>query len=124
MEAYDEGALPQDQLDAVVEYLVRLRNEPEYLAWDEKLAARGAALWNDELDCGGCHEVNAGDGGGAPNFAGRGSLAWIKRVIRNSAGPDLYEDSAEMPSFEGKLSDQEIEALAAYVHGQGLHPAP
>lgn len=120
MEAYDEAALPNDQLDAVVEYLVRLRDEPEVMPWDEALAAQGAKLWEEELECSGCHEVNAGEGGGAPNFAGRGRVEWIARVIRNSAGPDLYEDSAEMPSFEGKLTDAEIEALAAYVHGLGL----
>lgn len=120
MEAYDEAALPQAQLDAVVEYLVRLRDESEVMPWDEALAERGAKLWDEELECSGCHEVNAGEGGGAPNFAGRGGLAWIARVIRNSGAADLYEDGAQMPTFDGKLSDEQIEALAAYVHGLGL----
>lgn len=122
MEAYDEAALPQEQLDAVIEYLVRLRGEPEVLAWDDALADKGARLWEDTLECSGCHEVEKGAGGGAPNFAGRGTQAWIDRVIRNSGGPDLYEGDAQMPRFEGKLSDAEIAQLAAFVHGQGLAP--
>ena len=63
------------------------------------------------------------DGDGAPVFAGRGTRAWIARVIRNSSMVDLYGSEAEMPKFEGKLSDQEITALADYVYAQGSRSA-
>ena len=120
MEAYDEEALPDEQLMAVIEYLIELRGEPEVMPWDAALASRGRKLWDEELECSGCHEVEAGAGGGSPNFAGRGTQDWIQRIIRNSGGPDLFEDIAQMPKFEDKLSDAEIEALAGFVHGLGV----
>ncbi|PRP95405.1 Cytochrome b6 [Enhygromyxa salina] len=125
MEAYSVEDLPDEQLDAVIEFLLELReqgkDEPDPSAYDAKLAKQGAALWEDELDCSGCHEIEKGaDGVGTPVFWGRGTRAWIARVIRNSSQADLYGENAEMPAFEGKLSDEEIAALADYVYAQGL----
>lgn len=119
MEAYSVEDLPDEQLTAVVEYLVQLRGD-DAMKVDEKLAAKGKTLWEDELECNGCHEIEKGAGGGSPNFFQRGSLDWIKRVIRDSSGPDLFEDGAEMPKFEGKLSDEQIDQLATLVYEQGL----
>ena len=123
MEAYAVEDLPDDQLDAVVEFLIEQREQGEEspAIWDAQLAARGKTLWENDLDCSGCHSLERGaDGDGAPVFAGRGTRAWIERVIRNSSAVDLYGKEAEMPAFESKLSDQEITALADYVHSQGL----
>jgi ubiquinol-cytochrome c reductase cytochrome b subunit len=124
MEAYAVEDLSDENLDAVVEFLIELRAQgeesPDSAAWDAELAKRGKALWESELDCSGCHSLERGaDGDGAPVFAGRGTQAWIARVIRNSSMVDLYGSEAEMPKFEGKLSDQEIAALADYVYAQG-----
>lgn len=124
MEAYSVEDLPDDQLDAVVEYMIMLREQgsdsPDLSAYDEALAKRGAALWADELDCSGCHQIEKGaDGDGAPTLWGRGSREWIARVIRDSSAVDLYGKQAEMPKFDGKLSDEQIEALADYVYTRG-----
>jgi len=119
MEPYPPEELPDEQLDATVEYLVSLRNDPA-VPWDQQLAAKGKQLWEDELDCNACHEVKKGAGGGSPNFHARGTRDWIARVITDSSGPDLYEDEAEMPKFGDKLSEEQIDALAAYIHEQGL----
>ncbi len=119
MEAYPPEDLPQDQLDATIEYLLSLRDDPQ-MPWDEALAAKGKTLWEDELECSACHEVEKGAGGGSPNFYRRGTKDWIARVITDSSGPDLYEGEAEMPKFGDKLSEEQIDALAAYIHEQGL----
>jgi ubiquinol-cytochrome c reductase cytochrome b subunit len=116
MEAYDADALPDADLDAVIEYMLELRGDGGDL--EQALVARGRALWPD-LDCGDCHETEAGKGGGPPNLAGRGSRAWIARVIANSSAEDLYEADAEMPEFADKLTEAQIEQLAAYVYVQG-----
>jgi ubiquinol-cytochrome c reductase cytochrome b subunit len=121
MEAYAVADLPEDQLAAVVEYIVSLRADPAVPA-DATLAKQGKVLWDDELECNGCHEVEKGAGGGSPNFFERGNVAWIERVITDSSGPDLYEDGAEMPKFGKKLSKEQIHALAVLVHEQGLEP--
>jgi ubiquinol-cytochrome c reductase cytochrome b subunit len=124
MEAYAVEDLPDAKLDAVVEYLIMLREQgsdtPDASAYDQALAKQGEALWADELDCSGCHAIEKGaDGDGAPVFWGRGTRAWIARVIRDSSQIDLYGSEAEMPKFEGKLSDEQIEALADYVYTRG-----
>ena len=123
MEAFAPEDLPDEQLDAIIEYMIELRAKAsegeDAPSYDQALAKKGAELWSDS-ECSGCHEVEKGaDGAGTPVLWGRGSRAWIARVIHNSGQPDLYGDEAEMPKFEGKLSKEEIAALADYVHAQG-----
>jgi ubiquinol-cytochrome c reductase cytochrome b subunit len=110
MEAYAEDDLPQEQLDAVVEYIMQLQGDTEV---DQALAKTGAALWEDELECNACHEVEPGEEGSAPNLHAHGSQAWVARVIRDSSQADLFGDYAAMPKFADKLSEDEIVALAA-----------
>jgi ubiquinol-cytochrome c reductase cytochrome b subunit len=117
MEPLPVSAASDEQLRAVVEYLMSLSG-PEVGATDATLAATGKALWDGTLECSGCHEVEAGKSGAGPTLAGRGTTAWVARVIRNSAEPDLYGDTAEMPKFADKLSAAEIEALAAFITSQ------
>ena len=62
--------------------------------------------------------IEAGKDSTGPTLAGRGTAAWIARVIQDSSAKDLYGDTAEMPKFAGKLSPAEIEALAQYVAEQ------
>lgn len=103
------------ELAAIVEYMISLAGA-EVGAADATLAAKGKELWGgDAWDCSGCHEVEAGKSGAGPNLAGRGTTAWVARVIANSGEPELYGDTAEMPKFAGKLTPAEIEALAQFV---------
>ncbi|NVB40284.1 cytochrome b N-terminal domain-containing protein [Pseudenhygromyxa sp. WMMC2535] len=124
MEPYAAEDLPDEQLDPTIEYMLMLReqgeDEPNAAAYDAAAAKKGQALWEDELECSGCHEVEKGaDGVGTPVLWGRGTRAWIASVIRNSSQAHLYGENAEMPKFEGKLSDEEIATLADYVYRQG-----
>jgi ubiquinol-cytochrome c reductase cytochrome b subunit len=116
MEPYPETgekAIASEQLHAVVEYLWQLQGEADV---DETLAAEGKALWDDELTCNNCHEVQAGVEGTAPNLAGHGSAAWVARVIRDSSKPDLFGEAAQMPKFgEDELDEQALAELAAFV---------
>ena len=118
MEDYPEEEVSTEQLQAVVEFLVKL----EGAEVDVTLAEVGAGLWEDELDCNNCHEIEAGKDGDGPNLLGHASQAWVERVIRDSSKPDLYGEAAEMPKFEGKLSDEEIADLAAFVVAQRAEP--
>ncbi len=125
MDPYDAEALPDDKLEAVVEYLVQLSGSGEEV--DATLAEQGKALFIDELDCNGCHEVEPGVDGGGPNMHGHGSAPWVARVIRDSAQPDLYGSDAKMPKFADKLTDDEISDLARFVvarRGVTADPVP
>jgi ubiquinol-cytochrome c reductase cytochrome b subunit len=117
MEPVPASTVPDDQLRAAIEYLLSLAG-PEVGATDAAMVASGKALWEGTLECSGCHEVEAGKADTGPTLAGRGSPAWIARVIRNSAEPDLYGDTAEMPKFADKLSPAEITALAEFISSQ------
>ena len=117
-------AIPDDQLDALVEYLWKLQGESDV---DEVLAKTGATLWEDELDCNGCHEIAAGEEGSGPNLLGHGSEEWVARVIRDSSQADLFGEEAEMPTFgEDKLDDEQLAKLAAFVvrrrEGEAVQP--
>ncbi len=117
MDAYPEEDLAQEKLDAVVEYLLELQGDPG-MTVDAALAKKGAALWEDDLECNACHEIEAGEEADAPNLHGHGSQAWVARVIRDSSQGDLFGDYAAMPKFADKLSDEDIDALAAFVVNQ------
>lgn len=113
MEPYPVDAVSDEQLHAVVEYLVELM-DPD-LVTDKALADKGKALWKDELECSNCHEVEPGKDNEGPNLSSHGTQAWVERVIRDSSKPDLFGKTAEMPKFESKLDDAQIAALAAFV---------
>lgn len=126
MEAYSAEDLPDEDLDAIIEYMLLLRAKAQSeeqaaaASYDAKLAKRGQSYWEDEADCSGCHEVEKGvDGMGAPVLWGRGSRDWIAQVIRDASQQHLYGEEAEMPKFAGKLSDEDIATLADYVYRRG-----
>ena len=127
MEPLPVEAVSDAELAAVVEYVYGLSGpeiaEPSTL--DAALVVQGKKLWdaNKKVECSGCHEVEAGKSGTGPTLAGRGTQAWIARVINDSSQPDLYGDTAEMPKFAGKLAPAEIEALAQFIAGQRQAPA-
>ncbi|TPV95242.1 MAG: c-type cytochrome [Myxococcales bacterium FL481] len=114
MEAYPEDELPEDQLVAVVEYLVSLAGD-DAPPFDANLAAKGKALFDDELDCNNCHETEPGESGDGPNLSGLGSQAWIARVIADSSAEDLFGSEADMPKFVGKLSEDDLTMIAEFV---------
>ncbi len=118
MEPLPPETLPDPEMAALVEYLMHLSG-PELGATDTTLVAQGKALWDsDRLECSGCHEIEAGKEGAGPTLAGRGTLAWLVRIIENSSAADLYGESAEMPQFATKLKPPEIAALAQFIADQ------
>lgn len=117
MEPLTTEAVSDEELKAVIEYVVSLSGSGE--ATDAELVKRGKELWDTKLECSSCHEVEAGKDSTGPTLAGRGTAAWVARIITDSSQKDLYGDTAEMPKFGGKLSPQEIEALAQFVVAKG-----
>jgi len=114
MEPLSPEELPEDELMAAVEYVISLRGA-EAGALDAALVARGRELWDEKLECSGCHEVEAGKEGTGPTLAGHGSLVWLERVIADSSAVDLYGEGAEMPKFGAKLSPAQISTLAGLI---------
>ncbi|MCA9719472.1 MAG: cytochrome b N-terminal domain-containing protein [Myxococcales bacterium] len=117
MEPLPASDVSDEDLWATVEYLYSLRGDAKDI--DDAKASRGKALWDDTLECNGCHELERKAEGAAPTLAGRGTLEWIQRVIADSSAPDLFADAAEMPKYKDKLSEDEIAALAQFIVEQG-----
>jgi ubiquinol-cytochrome c reductase cytochrome b subunit len=89
-------------------------------SFDKALADRGLAIYHRE-NCDDCHAEDGKSEGveGAPNFAGRGTTAWIARIIRDGSEPMLFSDRNEMPKFgPDKLADDDVAALAALIAAQ------
>ncbi|MBK8266744.1 MAG: cytochrome b N-terminal domain-containing protein [Nannocystis sp.] len=114
MEPLSAEDLPEEELMAAVEYVLSLRGD-EAGALDAGLVKRGQALWEEKLECSGCHEVEAGKEGTGPTLAGHGSRAWLERMIVDPTAVDLYGEGAEMPKFGAKLSAAEISTLAGLI---------
>jgi mono/diheme cytochrome c family protein len=102
-------------------------------AWQQANVARGARVY--QTNCAGCHgdklqgqpdwhHLNAAGRLPAPPLDGTGhgfrhSNAELFHIVKFSvldqAGPDYRTD---MPAFDGKLSDDDIHAVLAYIHAQ------
>lgn len=108
-----DGLLTAKEVDAVVEYVVKISGQKA----DPALAARGAPVF--EQQCAACHGP---DGKGVRAFGGPnltdgiwlygGTRADIHNTVWNSHG-------GVMPAWKGHLSDATIRKLTAYVHSLG-----
>jgi len=123
MEPYPPKDLSDEQLKAVVEYVTSLMG-PSAGHVDAGLAAKGKELFQDELDCNNCHEVEPGKTADGPNFHNHGTRDWIVRVLRNSSAEDLFGKSAAMPKFEGKLTPEQMTQLAELILAQRIAGKP
>jgi len=84
------------------------------------LAKKGEEIVKRD-ECDDCHSADGKSEGvdGAPNFAGRGTIAWIERLIRDGSAGTLFSDHNEMPKFgRDKLSDEDVAALAQLIARQ------
>ena len=101
-----------DELGALVEYIYSLGGG----TFDAAEAARGQAIFRRE-SCDDCHATDGKtEGDGAPNLAGRGSAAWVERLVRDPGAGLYYDTKNEMPRFgPEKLSDADLHALSALL---------
>ncbi|PHQ70039.1 MAG: cytochrome-c oxidase, cbb3-type subunit III [Paracoccus sp.] len=101
------------QIDQVVEYVLSLSELPH----DQTAAAAGEVVFQD--NCAACHmEDGTGDRmQGAPNLA---DAVWLygsdPQTIRRMVQEGPY---GVMPAWSSRLSEADIRAVAAYVHGLG-----
>ncbi|MEL6365987.1 MAG: cytochrome-c oxidase, cbb3-type subunit III [Pseudomonadota bacterium] len=108
-----DGVLDRDQVSDVVDYVLSLSGQDA----DPAAAERGAVIFEEQ--CVVCH-MEGGVGNrdlGAPNLADAiwlygGDRADIRETIWNSR-------YGVMPSWEARLDDATISALAVYVHALG-----
>jgi len=114
MQAYGAGGLlPKETVNNLVDYVMSLSDEP----YNEANAAAAAPVFQEQ--CAQCHGTEGkGDRTqGAPNLTDPiwlygGDPITIRETLWNGRG-------GVMPTWEGRLSEEEILALAVYVHSLG-----
>jgi len=78
--------------------------------------SRGSRLFHTGK-CIECHTISGEGGSSGPKLTdvgGRGSREYIVQQIKN---PRSHNPDADMPSFEGRLPEKDIEDLADYLSG-------
>jgi cytochrome c oxidase cbb3-type subunit 3 len=105
--------LDETQIGQVVEYVLALSGQDH----DAALAAEGTELFVD--NCSGCHmEDGSGDRSqGAPNLS---DAIWLYGGTREAVTHSVfYARYGVMPNWSPRLTEDEIRAVAFYVHGRG-----
>ncbi len=105
--------LSGEEIDAVVEYVVSLSSGDV----DSTLAQEGRTVFAD--NCASCHgDEGLGDRElGAPNIA---DALWLYGGDRETLHETVYNARfGVMPAWGQRLSDEDVRAVALYVHGLG-----
>jgi cytochrome c oxidase cbb3-type subunit 3 len=108
-----DGILDDAQIAQVVEHVLAISGQEH----DAALAAQGATIFMD--NCTACHMENGtGDRAqGAPNLT---DAIWLYGGARETITQSVYYARfGVMPAWANKLSEDEIRAVATYVHSLG-----
>jgi cytochrome c oxidase cbb3-type subunit 3 len=112
MTAFDD-ILSDEEIASVVQYVRNISGQEA----DATLAAAGETVYLD--NCAACH-MDDGTGDrflGAPNLT---DAIWLYGGDVETLTETVYNSRfGVMPSWQGRLSEAEIRAVAAYVHGLG-----
>jgi ubiquinol-cytochrome c reductase cytochrome b subunit len=109
--------LPPDEMAALTEFVYAQSSPPDA---DATLARKGEGLFS-QRNCDSCHEIEPGRDSDAPNLYRRGTLEHVSRIIETASHPELYGERSKMPRFAGKLTPEQITALATFVREQRKH---
>jgi ubiquinol-cytochrome c reductase cytochrome b subunit len=123
MPAYPPEKLNDAQLKSLVEFVLSVSATPPK-DLDAALAKQGEELFSGDASCSDCHEAGTGLPGSAPTLSKRGSVDWIASVIRDSSQKHLFSDNAKMPKMGSKLSADQVQRLAEFIHLQQPLVAP
>jgi len=108
-----DPVVPKDvPFDALVEWLYAETGAADVSA---ALVEEGKAYFDDG-SCSSCHARDGEEEDGiGPNLGGRGSRAMLVAFIEDPGHPLWFGDDNEMPAYAGKLTRQQVEAVAEYL---------
>ena len=108
-----DGILDDAQIDAVVEHVLAISGQEH----DATLAAEGATVFAD--NCAACH-MDAGEGDRTQGAPALNDAIWLYGGSRDKIKETVtYARFGVMPAWAGRLTEDEIRAVAAYVHSRG-----
>jgi ubiquinol-cytochrome c reductase cytochrome b subunit len=106
--------LHEREAAAIVAYVRRASRQP-YPGFQEPLETVGAIF---ARYCVGCHKIEGDGGTEGPDLTHVGSEHDEATLRRWIVDPELVDPDAEMPSFGDRLSDAQLDAIAAYLAGR------
>jgi len=108
-----DGLLDDTQIGQVVEYVLQLSGQEH----DAALATAGQTVFAD--NCAACH-MEDGSGDRAQGAPALNDPIWLYGGDRDTITKTVtYARFGVMPSWAGRLSEDEIRAVATYVHSRG-----
>jgi len=78
--------------------------------------SRGSRLFHTGK-CIECHTISGEGGSSGPNLTDVGSRRSRDYIIQQIRNPRSHKPDTDMPSFEGRLPEKDIEDLADYLSG-------
>jgi cytochrome c oxidase cbb3-type subunit 3 len=105
--------LAKDEIAAVAEHVLGVSGQNH----DAALSARGATLFAEQ--CASCHGENAKGlrEVGAPDLT---DAIWLRGGTREAITAQITRPkNGKMPSWAGRLTEQDVRKVAVYVHGLG-----
>lgn len=108
-----DGLLENAQIGQVTEYVLAMSGQDH----DAALATDGAVLFAE--NCVGCH-MEDGSGDPTQGFPALNDAIWLYGGSREAVTESIYYARyGVMPNWSPRLTEDEIRAVAFYVHGRG-----
>jgi ubiquinol-cytochrome c reductase cytochrome b subunit len=117
VDGMDPVEVEGEAFEALVDFLMALRDhpgvpEPE---WPESLRAAAEASYYEHA-CDDCHSLSPDEGGfGGPSLNGLGSVWRNRKLVAHSGRGLFFGGMAEMPRFDERLQEAELDAVARYL---------
>jgi len=126
-------SMEQRDIDGVVEFLIAQGGRTDIPPLKEELVAHGREFFENSNDvvqaCVDCHaikprgeEEELGDVGLAPRLTGYASEEWLRDFLLNPGAEHHYGERNAMPSYEGRMSDQDLEILLRWMRHRWYEP--
>jgi ubiquinol-cytochrome c reductase cytochrome b subunit len=107
-------ALGEREVAAIVAYVRKLSRQP-YPGFDAQTETVGRIY---ARYCVGCHTIDGEGGKDGPDLSHIGAKYDVDHFKRLIADPETVNPNAEMPSFDSRLSDDELNTMATYLAGR------
>jgi ubiquinol-cytochrome c reductase cytochrome b subunit len=106
--------MSEREVTAIVAYVRKLSRQG-YPGFDARTETVGRIF---ARYCVGCHTIDGEGGTDGPNLSHVGSEHDVDHLRRLIDDPESVNPKAEMPSFGTRLSEEELNAMAAYLAGR------
>lgn len=134
------GKMTQEEIAAVVEFLLSQGDRTDLGPVDQELAEKGREVFEigsldpnaegaEERACLQCHEMVIGGAplgssglSPAPELTQYGSEAWLRDFLLNPDAQHNYGSRNAMPSYKDRMSQAEFDILVKWLRRQWLEP--